>query len=100
MALTKAELCDLLYEKLGLNKREAKEFVESFFEEISMTLERGEDVRLSGFGNFQLRDKPQRPGRNPKTGEAMPIHARRVTTFHASPKLKLAVESKGDGSRS
>ncbi len=100
MALTKAEFCDLLHEKLGLNKREAKEFIESFFEELGVILERGEDVRLSGFGNFQLRDQPQRPGRNPKTGEAMPIHARRVTTFHASPKLKLAVESESDGSKS
>jgi integration host factor subunit alpha len=99
MALTKAELCDLLFEKVGLNKREAKEFVESFFEEISVTLEGGGEVKLSGFGNFQLRDKPQRPGRNPKTGEEMPIHARRVTTFHASQKLKFAVESVGDGGK-
>ncbi len=99
MALTKAELCDLLFETVGLNKREAKEFVESFFEEISATLERGGEVKLSGCGNFQLRDKPQRPGSNPKTGEYMPIHARRVTAFHASQKRKFAVVSVGDGGK-
>jgi integration host factor subunit alpha len=92
MTLTKAELADLLFEKVGLNKREAKDMVEAFFEEVRNTLENGEDVKLSGFCNFQLRDKPQRPGRNPKTGEAIPITARRVVTFHASQKLKLAVE--------
>ncbi len=93
MTLTKAELADLLFENVGLNKREAKEMVESFFEEIRDALETGDSVKLSGFGNFQLRDKPQRPGRNPKTGEEMPISARRVVTFHASQKLKAMVES-------
>src|SRR3970040_1189421 len=92
MTLTKAELADLLFEKVGLNKREAKDMVEAFFEEIRGALERGESVKLSGFGNFQLRDKPQRPGRNPKTGEEIPITARRVVTFHASQKLKAMVE--------
>ena len=92
MTLTKAELADQLSEKVGLNQREAKERVEAFFEEIRMALERGDDVKLSGFGNFQLRDKPQRPGRNPKTGEEAPISARRVVTFHASNKLKLSIE--------
>src|ERR1035437_2322222 len=92
MTLTKAELADLLFEKVGLNKREAKEMVEGFFEEIRGVLESGESVKLSGFVNFQLRDKPQRSGRNPKTGEEIPITARRVVTFHASQKLKLAVE--------
>lgn len=91
--LTKAELTELLYEQVGLNKREAKEMVETFFEEICSSLERGEAVKLSGFGNFQLRDKPQRPGRNPRTGEEIPITARRVVTFHASQKLKSMVES-------
>lgn len=91
--LTKAELTELLYEQVGLNKREAKEMVETFFEEICCALERGEAVKLSGFGNFQLRDKPQRPGRNPRTGEEIPITARRVVTFHASQKLKSMVES-------
>ncbi|MFN3594731.1 MAG: integration host factor subunit alpha [Thiobacillaceae bacterium] len=90
--LTKAELATLLFEKVGLNKREAKEMVDFFFEEVRTALEQGDSVKLSGFGNFQLRDKPQRPGRNPKTGEEMPITARRVVTFHASQKLKALVE--------
>ncbi|MDD5241901.1 MAG: integration host factor subunit alpha [Sulfuricella sp.] len=92
MTLTKAELADMLFEKVGLNKREAKDMVESFFEEIRMSLEKGDGVKLSGFGNFELRDKPERPGRNPKTGEEIPITARRVVTFHASQKLKALVE--------
>lgn len=91
MTLTKAELADLLFEKVGLNKREAKDTVEAFFDEMSLALENGDTVKLSGFGNFQLREKPQRPGRNPKTGEDVPINARRVVTFHASAKLKAAV---------
>ncbi len=91
--LTKAELAELLFEQVGLNKREAKDMVDTFFDEIRQALERGESVKLSGFGNFQLRDKPQRPGRNPKTGEAIPISARRVVTFHASQKLKAHIES-------
>jgi integration host factor subunit alpha len=93
MTLTKAELADLLFEKVGLNKREAKDMVESFSEEIRLQLELGESVKLSGFGNFQLRDKPQRPGRNPKTGVEIPITARRVVTFHPSQKLKSMVET-------
>ncbi|HUW29554.1 MAG TPA: integration host factor subunit alpha [Sulfuriferula sp.] len=97
MTLTKAELADMLFEKVGLNKREAKDMVESFFEEIRIALEAGDTVKLSGFGNFQLRDKPQRPGRNPKTGEEMPITARRVVTFHASQKLKSQVEDAHGG---
>ncbi|MFZ6648244.1 integration host factor subunit alpha [Undibacterium sp. TJN25] len=94
--LTKAELAELLFEQVGLNKREAKDMVETFFDEIRNALERGEAVKLSGFGNFQLRDKPQRPGRNPKTGEEIPITARRVVTFHASQKLKGMVDDVGD----
>src|SRR3954463_14728562 len=94
MTLTKAELADLLFEKVGLNKREAKDMVEAFFEEIRGALERGESVKLSGFDTSQLREKPQRPGRNPKTGEEIPISARRVVTFHASQKLKAMVEAK------
>ena len=90
--LTKAELAELLFEQVGLNKREAKDMVETFFDEIRNALERGESVKLSGFGNFQLRDKPQRPGRNPKTGEEIPISARRVVTFHASQKMKNMVD--------
>ena len=93
MTMTKAELSDLLFEKVGLNKREAKDMVEAFFEEVRLALETGDSVKLSGFGNFHLRDKPQRPGRNPKTGEEIPITARRVVTFHASHKLKSIVET-------
>ena len=94
--LTKAELAELLFEKVGLNKREAKDMVETFFDEIRNSLERGESVKLSGYGNFQLRDKPQRPGRNPKTGQEIPITARRVVTFHPSQKLKSMVENSDD----
>ena len=94
--ITKAELADALFEKLGLNKREAKDMVDAFFDEIRAALERGESVKLSGFGNFQLRDKPQRPGRNPKTGEEIAITARRVVTFHPSQKLKTAVSVSQD----
>lgn len=91
--LTKAELAEMLFDTVGLNKREAKDMVETFFEEISAALVRGDSVKLSGFGNFLLRDKPQRPGRNPKTGEAIPISARRVVTFHASQKLKAQIDA-------
>lgn len=91
-SLTKAELAEMLFDTLGLNKREAKDFVDAFFDEVRCALEEGEAVKLSGFGNFQLRDKPQRPGRNPKTGEEIPIAARRVVTFHPSQKLKGLVE--------
>jgi integration host factor subunit alpha len=92
-ALTKAEMAERLYEELGLNKREAKEIVELFFEEIRSCLEANEQVKLSGFGNFDLRDKSQRPGRNPKTGEEIPISARRVVTFRPGQKLKARVEA-------
>lgn len=92
MALTKAEMAENLYEELGLNKREAKELVEVFFEEVRLALEDGEEVKLSGFGNFILRNKNQRPGRNPKTGEEIPISARRVVTFRPGQKLKARVE--------
>lgn len=98
MTLTKAELADMLFDKVGLNKREAKDMVEAFFEEVRGALQTGDGVKLSGFGNFQLRDKPQRPGRNPKTGEEIPITARRVVTFHASQKLKAMVEEAHVGS--
>ncbi|MDA7687083.1 MAG: integration host factor subunit alpha [Pseudomonadales bacterium] len=93
MALTKAEMAERLFNELGLNKREAKEIVELFFEEIRAALETNETVKLSGFGNFDLRDKKQRPGRNPKTGEEIPISARRVVTFKPGQKLKQQVET-------
>ncbi len=92
-ALTKADIAEKLFEDLGLNKREAKELVEMFFEEIRQSLEGNEQVKLSGFGNFDLRDKRQRPGRNPKTGEEIPISARRVVTFRPGQKLKARVEA-------
>ncbi|AUB85120.1 integration host factor subunit alpha [Candidatus Thiodictyon syntrophicum] len=93
MALTKADLAEHLFDELGLNKREAKDIVESFFEETRKSLERGDEVKLSGFGNFELREKKERPGRNPKTGEEIPISARRVVTFHPGQKLKARVEA-------
>ncbi|HRG17223.1 MAG: integration host factor subunit alpha [Rhodanobacteraceae bacterium] len=93
MALTKAELAERLFEQVGLNKREAKEFVDSFFDVMRDALARGEQVKLSGFGNFDLRQKNQRPGRNPKTGEEIPISARRVVTFRPGQKLKVRVEA-------
>ncbi len=98
MALTKANLAETLFEQLGFNKRESKEFVDYFFEEIRTTLEAGEYVKLSGFGNFELRDKNQRPGRNPKTGEEIPISARRVVTFRPGQKLRARVETNIDES--
>jgi integration host factor subunit alpha len=88
--LTKLDLAELLFDHVGPNKREAKEMIDAFFDEIRDALERGEQVKHSGFGNFQLRDKPQRPGRNPKTGDVVRIPARRVVTFHASQKLRNA----------
>ena len=100
MTLTKAELADILVDKVSnVTKNDAKEIVELFFEEIRSTLARGEEIKISGFGNFQLRDKPQRPGRNPKTGEEVPITARRVVTFHASQQLKGMVEHYYDKQR-
>jgi integration host factor subunit alpha len=90
--LTKAELSELLFERLGLNKRESKDMVEAFFEIVNEALVSGDDVKLSGFGNFTIRRKAPRPGRNPRTGEAIPIAARNVVTFHASQKLKALVQ--------
>ncbi len=98
-ALTKAGIAEMLFEDLGLNKREAKDVVECFFEEIRQSLEHNESVKLSGFGNFELRDKTPRPGRNPKTGKEIPISARRVVTFKPGQKLRARVEQ-GAGSQS
>lgn len=91
-AMTKAHLADLLFEQIGLNKRESKDMVEAFFKLISDGLIEGQDVKISGFGNFQIRVKAPRPGRNPRTGESIPIGARRVATFHASAKLKEQIQ--------
>ena len=88
MTVTKADLGNTLFDEVGLNKREAKDFVELFFEKIRQALESGSSVKLSGFGSFTLRDKTSRPGRSPKTGEEVAISARRVVTFRSSQKLK------------
>lgn len=96
-ALTKADIAEKLFEELGINKREAKEMVDVFFEEIRTCLRENEQVKLSGFGNFDLRNKRERPGRNPKTGEEIPISARRVVTFKPGQKLKIKVETYNDG---
>jgi len=92
-ALTKAQLSELLFEQIGLNKRESKDMVDAFFELVSRSLVEGNDVKITGFGNFQIRTKSPRPGRNPRTGEAIPIAARRVVTFHASQKLKEQIQA-------
>jgi integration host factor subunit alpha len=91
-AVTKAQLADLLFEQIGLNKRESKDMVDAFFDLITAQLVAGTDVKISGFGNFQIRTKAPRPGRNPRTGEAIAIEARRVVTFHASHKLKDQIQ--------
>lgn len=91
--LTKAQLAELLSDHIGLNKRESKDMVDAFFELIAQRLVEGADVKLSGFGNFQIRTKAPRPGRNPRTGESVPIRARRVVTFHASSKLKEQIQN-------
>ncbi len=94
-ALTKAHLAELLFEQIGLNKRESKDMIEAFFELVATSLIEGTDVKISGFGNFQIRMKAPRPGRNPRTGEAIPIGERRVATFHASAKLKEQIQNGG-----
>jgi integration host factor subunit alpha len=96
VALTKAQLAELLFDQIGLNKRESKDMVDSFFDLMTQSLQGGHDVKLSGFGNFQIRVKAPRPGRNPKTGEVVPIQARRVVTFHASSKLKEVIQAAAD----
>ncbi len=94
-ALTKAHLAELLFEKIGLNKRESKDMIDAFFSLVADSLVEGNDVKISSFGNFQIRTKAPRPGRNPRTGEAIPIQARRVVTFHASRKLKDLIQDEG-----
>ena len=96
-ALTKAQLAELLFDRIGLNKRESKDMVDAFFDLITSRLVSGEDVKISGFGNFQIRTKAPRPGRNPRTGESIPIEARRVVTFHASLKLKEQIQHSTPG---
>ena len=95
-ALTKAHLAELLFEQIGLNKRESKDMVDAFFDLVIDSLIAGDDVKISGFGNFQIRTKAARPGRNPRTGELIPIDARRVATFHAIHKLKALIQGDTD----
>ena len=95
MALTKNDMVERLLQNVEINRRDAKELVDQFFEEIKLSLSQGQSVKLSGFGNFDLRDKNERPGRNPKTGEEIPITARRVVTFKSGQKLKAMVEDGG-----
>lgn len=92
MALTKADIANCIFDEIGLSKREAKEIVELFFEQICDALAKGQLVKISGFGNFELHDKDERPGRNPKTGEMIPVSARRVVTFRSGQKLRARVE--------
>jgi len=93
MSLTKVDMAESLFNKLGLNKKEARELVDLFFQELGASLAVGEQIKLSGFGNFYLRDKNERPGRNPRTGEKVLITARRVVTFSPGNKLKARVEA-------
>ena len=94
--VTKNELSEALFDQVGLNKREAKDMIDAFFDLVTASLVDGTDVKISGFGNFQIRTKAPRPGRNPRTGEPVAIEARRVVTFHASPKLKDLVQDSDD----
>lgn len=96
-ALTKAQLAELLFDQIGLNKRESRDMLDAFFDLVTESLVQGVDVKISGFGNFHIRTKAPRPGRNPRTGEAVAIQARRVVTFHASPKLKEQVQATANG---
>ena len=93
MTLTKSDIVKNLNDEIGLNKREAKELVDSFFENIKKLLSQGQEVKLSGFGNFQLKNKSSRPGRNPRTGENVEITARRVVTFKSGQKLKESMKT-------
>ncbi len=95
-ALTKAQLAEMLFEQIGLNKRESKDMIDAFFDLVAHSLVEGHDVKITGFGNFQIRTKAPRPGRNPRTGEPIPIEARRVVTFHASQKLKEQIQEQDD----
>lgn len=100
MTLTKADLAKHLDAEIGLTIREAKEIVELFYQHVSQALINGQHVKLSGFGNFTLKDKKERPGRNPRTGEEVPVTARRVVTFHTGQKLKARVEKFADSQTS
>lgn len=92
--LTKAEMVEHLMSQLSLTKQEARKIVDDFFITISEHLANGRTVKLSGFGNFELKDKKARPGRNPKTGETVEISARRVVSFRAGQKFRGRIQSK------
>ena len=94
--ITRADIVEYLHTHLGLNKSESKKLIEDFFNEIQDSLARNEEVKLSGFGNFELLNKKSRPGRNPKTGEDVIISARRVVTFRAGNKLRKKIDSQND----
>ena len=93
MALTRADMAESLFNEMGLNKKEARDLVHLYFQELAASLAVGQPVKLSGFGNFDLRDKKERPGRNPRTGEKIPVAARRVVIFRPGQKLKARVEA-------
>jgi len=90
--ITKEHLVNHLFKTIGINKRESKAIIDLFFQQISEKLVAGEEVKISSFGNFTLRNKSERLGRNPRTGENVPITARRVVTFKAGQKLKSSIE--------
>ena len=94
--ITRADIVEYLHTQLGINKSESKKLIEDFFDEIKDSLARNEEVKLSGFGNFELLNKKSRPGRNPKTGEDVIISARRVVTFRAGNKLRKKIDSQND----
>lgn len=91
--LTKADIVDHLTIRLRMTRQDARFLVDTFFKEISQSLAAGKEVKLSGFGNFELKDKKSRPGRNPKTGEEIPVKARRVVTFKAGQKFRSEIQS-------
>ena len=95
-ALTKADMIDRLTIRLRITRQDARQIVDKFFEEISQNLADGKEVKISGFGNFELKEKKSRPGRNPKTGESIPVKARRVVTFKAGQKFRTRIEMEND----
>ena len=97
MAMTKADIVEALYEKVGFSKKEAADLVELVFDTIKSTLSPGHKIKISGFGNFVVREKRSRIGRNPQTGESIEITARRVLTFRPSQVLRSEVNASLEG---
>ena len=97
MAMTKADIVEALYEKVGFSKKEAADLVELVFDTIKTTLSQGQKIKISGFGNFVVRDKRSRVGRNPQTGQSIEISARRVLTFRPSQVLRAEVNAALEG---